>query len=1004
MPRKYRTIYCTLFFLSGFTGLIYESIWTQYLKLFLGHAAYAQALVLAIFMGGIALGSWVCGRYSLRWSSLLAGYAVVEGVIGLFAFFFHSAFASATQWSYTAVIPRLSSPESITLFKWILSAILILPQAILLGMTFPLMAAGIIRQSPDGPGRSISILYFLNSLGAAGGVLVCGFALIRYWGLPGTIRFAGLLNIGIACVAWVYANGNNQVKAPPPKKAVPAHDREYHLLLAVALLTGTASFMYEIGWIRMLSLVLGSSTHAFELMLCAFILGLAFGGFWIRKRSDRPDAVRMLALVQICMGFCAILSLLLYSQTFGVMQWLMQNLPKTDTGYALFNLTSGALSLCMMFPTTLLAGMTLPLITAVLIGKGQGENSIGMVYAANTLGAILGVFFAVHVGLPVFGVKWLVVAGAGLDVMLGIMLSWSISPFPKRYQNRAVITAVCICAIVVPAAFLTLDRYKMGSGVYRSGMILTENESELVYHKDGKTATASVFRSPTGAVDIRTNGKAEAMIQLNRSLPPAADEYTMVLLAALPLASSSRVETVATIGFGSGLTTATVLLDDRVRSVDTIEIEPVMVEASKKFGPMVERAYSDPRSNVHIDDAKTFFAARKNTYDIIISEPSNPWVSGVADLFSDEFYRLVSGRLADDGVFCQWLHLYELDTNLAVSVLKALLSHFPHVALYIPTDNDLIILAKKSAGIIEPDLAVFQHAEIVRSLKRLQLDSDQEISFRRLGDERIFSDFILASSLPPNSDYYPILDQRAARSRFLMESAPQLAMMVYQPLPLQKLLAPMKRTWKGSEVVRMDNFTPSILAGNAMMLYDYVLTGKLGNQPDDVPSEILRQAAELKRLLAVDCNANSAARIGALYQTIAISMTPFLQPDESARIMDHLENSTCASSFAPQERQWLALIKAVGQGNPRAMTSAADAILSNGHDLPNGPLSYVVAVGMAGHIMQGEQAQSLQLWKDNKMRIYGTKTPSIFYQVLVAMSSGESRDVQSPGSQRKGIP
>src|SRR5438067_277412 len=195
-----------LFTASGFAGLIYESIWTHYLKLFLGHAAYAQTLVLAIFMGGLAAGSWLSSRWSPKWRNLLAAYAVTEAAIGVLALVFHEAFTAATGLAFDAVIPRLAgSPWAITALKWGLSTALILPQSVLLGMTFPLMTAGVLRAFPDRPGRSLAVLYFTNSLGAAAGVVVSGFVLVRAVGLPGTVRVAALINVAVAAGAWVLA-------------------------------------------------------------------------------------------------------------------------------------------------------------------------------------------------------------------------------------------------------------------------------------------------------------------------------------------------------------------------------------------------------------------------------------------------------------------------------------------------------------------------------------------------------------------------------------------------------------------------------------------------------------------------------------------------------------------------------------------------------------------------------------------------------------------------------
>src|SRR5712671_1732974 len=204
-----RTFLFALFAASGFAGLIYESIWTHYLKLFLGHAAYAQTLVLGIYMGGMALGSWLASRLSGRWRKLLLVYALAEAAVAVFALIFHEIFVASTGWAHDSVLPHFAG------FKWVLSVALILPQCVLLGMTFPLMSAGVLRSYPDRPGRSVALLYFTNSLGAALGVLVSGFVLIRAVGLPGTIRIAGLINLAVAAAVLPLARRH----APPAPQA-----------------------------------------------------------------------------------------------------------------------------------------------------------------------------------------------------------------------------------------------------------------------------------------------------------------------------------------------------------------------------------------------------------------------------------------------------------------------------------------------------------------------------------------------------------------------------------------------------------------------------------------------------------------------------------------------------------------------------------------------------------------------------------------------------------------
>jgi len=361
LRRVPRSVYFLLFTVSGFAGLIYESVWSHYLKLFLGHAAYAQTLVLALFMGGMAIGSWLCSRVSVKWKNLLRGYAVTEALIGVGGIAFHLVFVHSTETVYTSILPALGNETAALILKWALGGLLLLPQSVLLGMTFPLMSAGLIRRYAQGPGESLAMLYFTNSLGAAIGVLASGFFMIGEMGLPGTVQTAGVLNLALASIVWLLSRApeRSMVFAGEARKdATPSVS--YRLFLAVALLTGTASFAYEIGWIRMLSLVLGASTHSFELMLSAFVLGLACGGLWMRRRIDSiSDPERFLGIVQVTMGLLALATLPLYDQMFTLMQAVMEALARTDSGYTLFLLTSHGIALAIMFPATFCAGMTL---------------------------------------------------------------------------------------------------------------------------------------------------------------------------------------------------------------------------------------------------------------------------------------------------------------------------------------------------------------------------------------------------------------------------------------------------------------------------------------------------------------------------------------------------------------------------------------------------------------------------------------------------------------------
>ena len=274
----------------------------------------------------------------------------------------------------------------------------------LLGATFPLMSAGVLRLRRGRTGQSLSLLYFANSLGAAAGVLVAGFYLVGLAGLPGTLLVAAMLNLVVALatfassVAAAAPAGPDAPRRPPRRRPPPDYPGRLApgalgpLLLFTSFGTAVASFIYEIDWIRMLALVLGSATHAFELMLSAFILGLALGALWIRSRIDRlRNPVRTLGVVQWVMGLLALATLPLYVASFDWIATLMTTFARTDHGYVGFTAARYALCLAIMLPATFCAGMTLPLITRTLIRSGSGEAAIGRVYAWNTLGSIVGV-------------------------------------------------------------------------------------------------------------------------------------------------------------------------------------------------------------------------------------------------------------------------------------------------------------------------------------------------------------------------------------------------------------------------------------------------------------------------------------------------------------------------------------------------------------------------------------------------------------------------------------
>jgi predicted membrane-bound spermidine synthase len=954
MPRS--VFYC-LFIVSGFAGLIYESIWTHYLKLFLGHAAYAQSLVLAVFMGGMAAGAAAAGRFSERLANPLLVYALVEAVIGMLALAFHPLFVGLTDWSYAWMLPKLGNEALVLAAKLGVSCLLILPQSVLLGMTFPLMSAGLVRAQPRAPGESVAMLYFTNSLGAAAGVLASGFVLIAWAGLPGTLRTAGILNLLIAASVWLLARPARFA----PLKVARCGPEGAGLLLAVAFFTGLASFIYEIGWIRMLSLVLGASTHSFELMLSTFILGLALGGLAVRRRVDAsPAPERLLGWVQIAMGLLALATLPVYDFTFSLMEGLMKGLARTATGYLLFNVSGQAIAALVMLPATFCAGMTLPLLTGALLRRGAGEAAIGQVYAANTLGAIAGVVLAVHVGLPLLGLKGTLVLGSLIDAALGLALL-RVFEVKARVAFAAVACAVPFLAVVLG---VELDANKMTAGVFRSGELAASRDATILFNRDGKTATVHLVKYAE-ATSLRTNGKSDGSINLDSDGARGTDEITMVLTAALPLALKPESKSAAVIGIGTGLTTHTLLQSLGIERVDTVEIESAMAEASRGFMPRNSGAFADPRGTIAIDDAKTFFAARNRRYDLIVSEPSNPWVSGVSSLFTREFYRRIRTHLEPGGLLVQWFQLYEIDASLVATVMRALGEVFPHYAVFAASDHDLLIVAGEREVPRPPLARVFEQPGVAKELWTVHVLTAGDLDARYLGSRATLEPLFASYGMPANSDYAPVLDLGAARHRFMEKSASDVVALLNAEVPLLELLEPSRSRrpvnplFEGAYAFeRVENTRLAWYARN-------FLVSPRTPQPEAVPTP-LQKDLELIKLRLLECRSprehdvwlHSALRVAA-------ALNPYLAPDDAAVVWTEIAAGRCFASLQEFQRRWIDLFRAVALRDAARMGELGASLLATQTELRSEAREYLLMAAMAGSIAARKKPRALELWSEH---------------------------------------
>jgi len=971
-------LYC-IFFLSGFSGLIYELLWSHYLKMFLGHSAYAQSLVLCIFMGGMALGSYLSGFFSSKIKNTFLMYGVVEGIIGVFAITFHFIFTTIVNFSYEIVFSLINSSFWIIVYKVAISSFIIFPQTVLLGMTFPLMSSYFIRNEPEKVSQSVSILYFSNSIGAALGVFISGFYLVENFGMPATISIGGGLNLIIFFLVLFFRE-----KTPKRFGTIESYPKILtttnfiYILFLVAFGTGFSSFIYEIVWIRMLSLVLGSSTHNFEIMLCAFITGIAFGGLYIRLRASAiKNHIYYLAVVQILMGLSAIITLPLYNKSFEIISFLMNNLPKTELGYYLFNLSSQAISFVIMLPATFLAGMTFPLLSYIIFKHGYGEKAVGYTYAINTFGSILGVIFAVHVGFSLLGLKNLLFLGSAIDVFLGLLIVYTSQRESEPIFSPKLVATSSVSFVIAGFLFFNLDSYKLSSGVYREGIIFTPQDYHLSFYKDGKTASISVVGDGR-YVSIRTNGKSDSAIALNEAVLPSADEYTASLAALIPYFYKPEAKSVAVIGLGTGLTSHVALLNPNPTQVDTVEIEQKVIEGAKFFISRNYKIFNDKRSKIYIDDAKTFFSTHRHKYDVIVSEPSNPWVSGVSALFSKEFYAIVNRHLNKGGVLVQWLQLYEIDLPHIASIMKAISNSFADYALYVTTENELLIVSSnETLSCLKDD--IFKQHEIKKALERLMIKSVNDILLRKIGDKRHFDIFFKAFEIEENSDFYPVIERNSPKLRFFGIGAGELLTLSTGYLPVLELLVKSDE-YIDNNVSPTPYFLKPYLINMANEVKEFILHGKTSTKlPPEMLTELNRFAAFLEQKNSISSHLE---RLTVMFKIFSL-VIPNLPEDDVEQIISRIENSKNYSNFNYLETLWLKLYRAINKRDYKTMTIITLQLLEKDRGLPPVAEEYLMAVYLIGNIAL-EQTQEAKTFLQTSPKILELTENNIIFKYLVS--------------------
>lgn len=771
-----RALFGLLFLLSGAAGLVYEQLWIRELQHFFGSTIHSITTVVAAYMGGLGLGAWFMGRRADKHKNPALLYGILEiaiGVFGLLSPFIFRGVGSAYLGIASVLEPGLWLATAI---KFVFAFVVMLIPTFLMGGTLPILTRAFAGENTANLRRELALFYGLNTVGGVIGCALGGYLLVEYVGLIPSLIACGVLNLALGGAAMVVAKDPAHAEAmapdPQPESVMEEPSADVRKLAIWLIgLTAFASLLYEIAWTRVLVLVVGSSTYAFTTILVCFLFGIGLGSLIAigKGRGTRELLIRA-AFIQ---GGIAVTAALLFP--------FFRVLPVYIIGTMQIGFLSPAQLIAMqsvalavvIIPPAIGMGLAFPLLAELAARRSAttgGET--GRAYFANTIGSIAGAIITGFLLIHIIGAEKTLVIGVIVNVAAIALLTLRLFKdaggrlTPGDRSPALLGVLALIVALFTPGwSSRLLDR---GPAIYGRDMdtpteldhFLRGYGSEQLHFAEGWNATVSVWRNG-GVTWLKNNGKADAS--------SLADMNTQVLVGVLPALAHPKPSRVFVVGFGSGVTAKAIADIQGVERVDVVEIEREVVRASSFFEAVNGNVLSDSRVHLIEDDARSALQLAREPYDVIVSEPSNPWIAGIAALYTPEYFRVVKSRLAPGGVFSQWVQTYRVPIGVVAVVVANMRQVFPHVEMWFANPADLILVASNEpirwdgARIAAHTAPGAASAEFFRDY----LDVDRPSSFLGrflLGDSGTALLASTASFL--HNDDRPVLEFVAARGLF----------------------------------------------------------------------------------------------------------------------------------------------------------------------------------------------------------------------------------------------
>lgn len=784
-------ILVALFFASGFSALIYQVLWTRLVSAMIGGSDYSIAIIVTIFMAGLGIGSKIAGSLSKRFKSprsALMAFAAIEALTALYAMAI-PYIAPLTRpwlaWFYTISLnhPHLYHPGA-----FLVCVVVLLPPVLLMGATLPVLCSA-IANTLQSSRVGVPVLYGMNTLGAAVGALAAGFYLIYAIGVRATNFLAAGIDLSVALICFVLARrilrddagraDQDNTAAPDNTPPIESYQRHYGwAALIITFVSGFTALSAEVIWSKLFGLLAGPTTFSFSVVLFCYILCLGVGSLIsvLFTRTWR-DVMPVLVVLQVIISLAIVAASHFIgngSLFFAKITYEFQAQPGMLELAKLL-----AILLLIGLPVTLI-GISFPLAFRVysIARRGIGE-SIGNLYAVNTIGSVLGSGLTGFLLIPVFGMETSLSGIATFQLVVIVLLALVLFQF--RWPVKILVIAGAALCVLVTTHFptwnkthlaegkyhrfkeqgLSLDDISYGRALWRGSDILSERigNIDLLYYGEGIGGFTTVMEETdvlgNRRVYMANSGKVDASSH--------GDIYTQALLAHLPALAKPDATNALSIGFGCGMTSGEFLHYPGLQ-VDSVEISPQVIAAARYFDDWNNRVLDSSRNRTIVQDARAHLALGDNTYDIITAEPSNPWMAGLANLFTVEYLNLVKSRLSERGVFVQFLHTYQMDWPTFSLMTRTINKVFPNAMLFRPAyfGSDYALLCFK-----DPDdglnyEAVASMIPYARSSEVIDIE-EPEVIYPLIATEDVAG---LVGPGPVHTDNDPLLELLAPRSMY----------------------------------------------------------------------------------------------------------------------------------------------------------------------------------------------------------------------------------------------